>query len=479
MDRLRWLRDGEDGTLRVGRWPRMLAHGEAQEDGQYQAALSGNESEYWPTLCREFFGDLYRFDVEPIEDPHPGMAPVTAALDQARQLPEYQQLVRRSEGDPWACGLGAAQLANAAAAHRGLPMDDAAADDRHAQSLEEMAQQEPENQTLQQRAQAARERAQQALEVAMKAAKGMDGHGMRRALRKAVQATHAQLDEMEDAAAGLGAGMGAGAHMRIHGPRQEIMKQLRSNATLRRIAQIAGRLRAQAAKVQREKVRRGTDEVCDVVMGDELARLVPSELVALVEPDLELMFMRRHQERQLLQYELRGTEKRQRGPIVLCVDESGSMRGRRHEWAMGVALALMEVAAKQRRTFALVHFDAKVQRTDIFRPATEPVKLDRLVEAVSHFSGGGTSIVAPLARAAKLIRTEGGFDKADVVLVSDGLTGESVGFVLDELANLGASVYGVGIETEWPAWKQRLAGLVQLGGRELDGSGKVDVIFGL
>ncbi len=67
-------------------------------------------------------------------------------------------------------------------------------------------------------------------------------------------------------------------------------------------------------------------------------------MLALSDEILELDWMRRFSEQNLLQYDLRGTEPTQRGGILIAEDGSGSMAGEREIWAKAIGLALLKIA---------------------------------------------------------------------------------------------------------------------------------------
>lgn len=98
------------------------------------------------------------------------------------------------------------------------------------------------------------------------------------------------------------------------------------------------------------------DEIHTVGIGNDLSRVLPAELVQLRHPLMKGEFKPRFIEGKLMQYELKGTEKQGKGPIIVCCDNSGSMSGDREVWSKAVALALLEVATMQKRAFVCIHF---------------------------------------------------------------------------------------------------------------------------
>jgi uncharacterized protein with von Willebrand factor type A (vWA) domain len=67
----------------------------------------------------------------------------------------------------------------------------------------------------------------------------------------------------------------------------------------------------------RSKVKPGVGEVHGITLGGDLARLLPSELVALRRPRLRLHLLARLLERRALTYSMQEKEPQSRGPIVV------------------------------------------------------------------------------------------------------------------------------------------------------------------
>ena len=81
-------------------------------------------------------------------------------------------------------------------------------------------------------------------------------------------------------------------------------------------------------------------------------------------------------------------------------------------------MALLEIAAKSRRRFALIHFAGSSScQVDIFRPGE--YTLEDKLSAAETFLGGGTNFERPIREVIQLMDTEG-FEKADVVFITDG-----------------------------------------------------------
>ena len=276
----------------------------------------------------------------------------------------------------------------------------------------------------------------------------LDG-ALRRAVRGACAAAGKAVEEFRDAQdAAEGIGLGAGksddgeSGQAVHPMRyRELARLMGGNGRLKRILDIAGRLKRIAARKQRERVIHGADEIADVEQGCDLGRLLPAELARLSHPTLRLAFLRDFTERQCLQYQLRGNEEKGRGPIVVLLDKSGSMDWERDEWATAVALAMLSVARRERRTFALLCYKYSVTFEAIVEAGGQ-LPEDALFQAC----GGGTSVDRAVDRALAIIAEHPGqIAKADIVIVSDGDDSNDDATLRERAKALGVTTYGIGV----------------------------------
>lgn len=148
-----------------------------------------------------------------------------------------------------------------------------------------------------------------------------------RAVGKAVTEARKEVDELKEASTALGLGPGQPGSNDSRAI-AELFKRVRSDPALRRICELAGRFRRVAQSKQRMKAAHGLDDVVGVEMSGDLGRLLPSELVKLTSPELELDTLRRIVEKQALCHEHHSVEPVGKGPIIVICDESGSMEVR-------------------------------------------------------------------------------------------------------------------------------------------------------
>src|SRR5439155_8967047 len=157
----------------------------------------------------------------------------------------------------------------------------------------------------------------------------------RAALPTAAAGMSRQIGEAAEEAESWGTGLG-GTGRTGAGRKIELGRRLATNPKLRRLAALVGRMREQALALRRRPFERASEEIYEVTLGRDLERLLPPELTALHHPLLRRDFARRLVEGRLLSYAVRG-EERGRGPMIVCLDGSGSMAGDKEIWSNAVA----------------------------------------------------------------------------------------------------------------------------------------------
>ena len=201
-----------------------------------------------------------------------------------------------------------------------------------------------------------------------------------------------------------------------------LLNKLRNSPKLQKIAKRAGKYRRMAIMSQREKIRRGNNEFVDIETGNDLDKIVPLEFLKLLDDDLDIIFFKNYIEKSLLQSEFGIRERKQEGPVVCCIDSSGSMGGEPEIWAKSVALGLLEICKIQKRSFVAIHFDCSRKEALQFQefPLGHQNDPNKLIEMAELFLGGGTAFEPPLDLARDKIMQEKNFNKADIIFITDG-----------------------------------------------------------
>lgn len=410
--------------------------------------------EAFDEFAPEIFHRLYADQEKLLDEPALGSDWAEKLHQAAESTPEWQDVRERTRGNDWYSGMTTeallAQLVSKVDTG-GQQIPDPRLDAEVAEYLERMARntRDPARKAKAQAAsRQASQQAQDKLKAAQAAAKALDPTEARNAVRAAAKAATEAMDKADAIVDGLGQGSEAhGGQLGGRGAARKLASLVSDNDRLKRIAELAGRLRRIATTKQRSKPRKGTDEVGGVIQGNDLARMLPSEAVLAIDPDMEVVFARKLNEHALVQYEVRPRPRKEQGPIVMLLDSSGSMCGGDADvWAAAVALAFLGIAQQQGRAFVLMHFGTEVLRKDIF-PAKKRADIDELLGAVSFFAScGGTRFQGPLDDAKDIIRELETFEDADIIMVTDGGAGVSEGWAQrfnSERQEIGASVYTI------------------------------------
>ncbi len=237
-----------------------------------------------------------------------------------------------------------------------------------------------------------------------------------RSTREALQGASQSVDDAHAAAQGFGLGdvSNLSASTLLH-----YAKKLRGDSMLAAIMRWAGRAIIRAQSLQRQRTDRPGGEITGVELSGDIARLLPIELAAVaggLGPERELLSLYKVATRQALSYKTRSREPVSQGPIVVTVDESGSMSGDRIIAAKGVALAIAATARMQRRPCKLFGFadTGDVWSTD---GTAAP---DTLSDWATHFNGGGTEPHGPLEMVPEQWPAGKVGAKADHIIITDG-----------------------------------------------------------
>jgi uncharacterized protein with von Willebrand factor type A (vWA) domain len=267
---------------------------------------------------------------------------------------------------------------------------------------------------LQAQAQKARQKAEATMQAALENAP--PDQAVHRAVKQAAEKTDGQAESLD------GWGLDPGALRNV--PPEErlaLAERVMQSDKLRRLAALVGRFCNLAIAAQAERTERAPGQIEGVELGGDVGRMLPAELALLNHPALRRDLYRRLAERQVMQYRMTGRCKQALGPLVVCYDESGSMAGVKELWAKAVVLALLFVARRQGRPFAAIAFgSAKEIRVKTIEQPRRATMAD-VLEVAEPFFDGGTDFQRPLTEARRIVEAGKGFERADVVFVTDGL----------------------------------------------------------
>lgn len=247
---------------------------------------------------------------------------------------------------------------------------------------------------------------------------------------------------------------------------------------IRRIAEMAGRMYKLLKGAKARRVEGVPEEVVGIEFGSDIAALIPQEyaLWAAGIPTRTELAMRLSEGR-AAQLKREGQEVKGRGPLVVALDESGSMQGARDEWAKAAMTALTRIAWEDRRPVKIVHFSTATKVHEL-----KPGDHRGLLRAQSVFLDGGTDIGTAMSVAAEEVDdwAKQGIVGADVVLISDGGdAGDRIGQALDSMERSKTRLFSISIDVPFRGQlKDRAAEYVFLGHQDMDDAGKIAGVGG-
>lgn len=249
----------------------------------------------------------------------------------------------------------------------------------------------------------------------------MDNSKVRQAIRQSIQETNEDIKDLQDAVNSFSFGdelhTGARQASQIG---KKLAPYINSSNKIKKVLQLLGRLKRAADNEIKQKPKQGTSEVVGIELGNNLERVLPSQSMYLSDPLLENVFLKRFVNHELLQYELSIEPPKEHGPMILCVDSSGSMSGDRIAWAMATVLAFLHVARKQKRDLQVIHFGSDVLRTDDFNK-NDQITVEKVMETIDFFkAAGGTNFNRPIQKAIDIIARSDRYNDADIVMITDG-----------------------------------------------------------
>lgn len=181
-------------------------------------------------------------------------------------------------------------------------------------------------------------------------------------------------------------------------------------------------------------------EINGLRYSNDISAVLPSELALINSQAAKKLFQLKFAQKQLLSYDYQrleeqrkeNTEKEEitvektesKGPIIICVDTSGSMHGTPENIAKTITFALSKIAIEEERKCYLISFSTGIETMDLSDFSDNPV--GKLVQFLQMSFNGGTDAMPAIKYAIKML-SENEWKNADVLMISD--------FVMQSLDN--------------------------------------------
>lgn len=205
-----------------------------------------------------------------------------------------------------------------------------------------------------------------------------------------------------------------------------------------------------------------------VTVGNDLSSMLPSEMAQMVDEDLNGLFVYKFATRNLQNFryksqimnpshKLQMHKARQKGPMVVCLDTSGSMAGVPERISHSLIVKLLQLALRQDRDFLLIAFSYMAKAFEVRKNRA------RLLDFFRKPASGDTDVSDMLNMCIEALMSKPEFMSADVCLVSDykmPVAGDALMKRILDLREAGTKFYGLQIgETsfkEWPKYFDRI-----------------------
>lgn len=224
---------------------------------------------------------------------------------------------------------------------------------------------------------------------------------------------------------------------------QHYAELMKKEPTLMKLAEMLGRFR-QSEKEYEEELYRKTviktewkteyaakSELVGIHESGDLSNIIPTEAVLLADEETEGLFFKKFAEKKLLTFEYHSrfldsreeqiTDKRlkakekDKGPIIICVDTSGSMHGVPEQVAKVMCFAILKIALQDNRKVYLISFSTAIQTLELTDLRNS---LDAVINFLLMSFNGGTDAEPALQEALKMLNNKD-FKDADVLMISD------------------------------------------------------------
>lgn len=209
----------------------------------------------------------------------------------------------------------------------------------------------------------------------------------------------------------------------------EIANKLVDCSKFKKVCEALGRMQEMINKFPKTPCDKGY-EYADIGLGHSIPRVLSSEKMLLTNSSTEDAFFKKYSNKALLEFKTKGFEEN-KGPIIICLDESGSMRGKEDIWAKSFAMACLQLAYRQKRDCCIIPFSHSVEKVYMFN--YKDFDYQSMIECCSLFLGGGTNYAAALSKAVEYAKKDKKFKRADILFITDGESDKVSSKILDSL----------------------------------------------
>lgn len=189
------------------------------------------------------------------------------------------------------------------------------------------------------------------------------------------------------------------------------------------------------------------EEIIGLRLGKDIEHALPSELALMANPDTSLLFDLKYIESGLMCFDMKGTqfienkyeieaeqsvtENEAKGPIIICVDTSGSMYGAPETIAKAVTMLMVVKAKQENRNCYLINFSTSIETLDL----SGGFAFKNLTSFLQKSFHGGTDVAPAISEGISVMETDK-YKNADMLILSDFVMSGLPTSLLDKIEKL-------------------------------------------
>ena len=246
---------------------------------------------------------------------------------------------------------------------------------------------------------------------------------------------------------------------------------LKKNKEIMELCNLLGKMKKYNKELIKEKISRtikydikvpdknSNEEISGIKLGKSIEYLLPNELALLNDSELEELFNLKYIEEKLMLFDydsytnvekektvedfVESEKDEEKGPIIICVDTSGSMSGAPERIAKAIAFCISSKAISENRPCLLINFSTSIEVIEFnkFNLFTD------ILNFLKKSFNGGTDLIPALKYSLDKMESEK-FEKADILILSDFILNNIGNEILEKINNakiLGNKFYSISI----------------------------------
>ncbi len=224
------------------------------------------------------------------------------------------------------------------------------------------------------------------------------------------------------------------------------LQYIKDQSGVKELCNILGRMRVASTNTKQEKIKytqyitekvpdvNSKEEIIGVRLGKDIEHALPQELALMADPELSILFDLKYIEGRLMCFDMQGltsiqkietkektvniSKKEKMGPMIICVDTSGSMQGTPEVIAKAITLFMASKAKEQNRDCLLINFSTGIEVMSL----SSNLGMKHVIEFLGKSFHGGTDAGPALHHATTMMKEEA-YTRADVLMISDFVMG--------------------------------------------------------